>query len=579
MREVKFQTVSWTEGPSRFWGAVAQRLGANEPGAVRRQVTLPLKICRFKTAKLPRPLRRALLSLLEGMDGDRLIEDMRRHRSYWIWVGEFLHPHEYAARFPKVAHAFRILRKQAPDGTPAPLFRGWYGRVEQAVRAKDVPALVDVLAERPGELARRMDHALRLAETDAVRERVMAAFTGRIGAMATPVLLTLRSHFSTRAAMADFRLFWPKGNVARGVSTPDERVALPQNAIEPLVRAVESELLRRFAAKPAFDACLIDDKLRSIIVPFNERTASESAIALPRGSHVTVDSSNVVRLFLHWCQPEENGATDLDLSVAFYDDRWQYVGVCSYYELELAGNDGEAIARSAGDLRNAPPPDGATEFIDIHRDPAVAQGFRYAVMVVNNYAGLPFSLLERAFAGLMLRDDPRGEHFDPRTVQMKFALNGENGIFLPLVFDLRDCRLHWLDVHAQGRFEMNNVENSKRAIVKICPEMMAYFAGGGRPSMFDLALLHAAARCRRVWIRGTGVGEFRRADGETIETFHARLVRAVSDPPQSQIPGTDSPPLLAMLYQGDVDLPDGSSAYALFRDRVTPTLTAGDLLS
>jgi hypothetical protein len=37
-------------------------------------------------------------------------------------------------------------------------------------------------------------------------------------------------------------------------------------------------------------------------------------------------------------------------------------------------------------------------------------------LVRNNYAGMPFSGLERAFAGLMLRDDPEGRHFDPRTV-------------------------------------------------------------------------------------------------------------------------------------------------------------------
>ena len=36
---------------------------------------------------------------------------------------------------------------------------------------------------------------------------------------------------------------------------------------------------------------------------------------------------------------------------------------------------------------------------------------------------------------------------------------------------------------------------------------------------------------------------------------------------------------MAMLYRGDIDLPKGSSAYALFRDRVIPSLEASDLLS
>jgi len=38
-------------------------------------------------------------------------------------------------------------------------------------------------------------------------------------------------------------------------------------------------------------------------------------------------------------------------------------------------------------------------------------------------------------------------------------------------------------------------------------------------------------------------------------------------------------PLMAVLYRRDVDLPEGSSAYALFRERITPSLAASGLLS
>ena len=140
--------------------------------------------------------------------------------------------------------------------------------------------------------------------------------------------------------------------------------------------------------------------------------------------------------------PAEKGGqtTDFDLSVGFYDESWNHVGVCSYYQLQAKGVDDTVLAKSAGDLRDGPWPGGATEFVDMDCAAALASGVRYAVMVVNNYAGMPFSLLERAFAGLMLRDDPEGRHFDPRTVALKFALGGENGVFLPLVLDsARTC--------------------------------------------------------------------------------------------------------------------------------------------
>lgn len=384
LRETVFKTVEQLEAPSRFWGRIAELLGANPPGPRRKTATIPLRVSRFKTAKLSRPLRRALLGVLEGLDPDRLVEDMLRQQSYWVWVGEFLHPHEYAERFPHVARAFQIVRKKAPDGTPAPAFHGWYSRLEHAIRQKDTDAVLAVLAERPREFARRLDHALRVSSSDTARDRVIATFTGKIPTLATPVLVTLRSHLPTRVEKAGIRVYWPKGRVAKGISSSDERTVLPREAVEPAVRAIDAELLRRFSAKPAFADCLIDEGLRTIIVPFNERTASRSAVSLPCGSRVSVPTGKLIRLFLHWCQPEKNGqTTDLDLSISLYDESWRHVGVCSYYQLQATGKDGPLIAQSAGDLRDGPWPDGATEFVDLHRDQALAAGVRYAVMVVN----------------------------------------------------------------------------------------------------------------------------------------------------------------------------------------------------
>ncbi len=56
-------------------------------------------------------------------------------------------------------------------------------------------------------------------------------------------------------------------------------------------------------------------------------------------------------------------------------------------------------------------------------------GIRYAVMVVNNFSGLPFSQLERGFAGLMLLQDIQGRHFDVNRVLLKFHIQGEKAFF------------------------------------------------------------------------------------------------------------------------------------------------------
>ena len=127
---------------------------------------------------------------------------------------------------------------------------------------------------------------------------------------------------------------------------------------------------------------------------------------------------------------------------------------------------------------------------------------------------------------------------------------------------------------------MNNVETSRNAIAKLCPQLINYFDGGARPFMLELAMLHAAARCRRVLVRdGETVAEFTRGPTETATRFLERILRGDADEPRSRRPSDDGSAQLAMLLRGNVELPSGSSVYALFREQVAPTLSASDLLS
>ena len=578
--ETGYRTAERMEPPGRFWTWIAGVLHASPPQPRLVTYHVPQKKNRFPVAKLPRPLRRMLLGVLENLEPELLAEDMLRHRSLWVWIGEFLHPHEYRKRFPNVAGAFAIVRKKTPDGTPAPAFQSFSGRVEAAANSGDARRMAEILLERPGELARRFDHALRVAGNDSdASARVVSAFTDSVPRFSTPVLLTLWSYLPTRLRKSDDRVFWPKGQVSTGVSAPETRPLLPRRAVEPAVRAVEDELLRRFAEKPAFDSCIIDSALKDIIVPFNERTASRSAISLPRGSAIPVPPGKIARLFMHWCEPKTGGSTtDLDLSVALYDEKWEYKGVCSYYELKYGSNN-NPIAVSSGDILSAPYPDGSSEFIDLDRQRAIENGIRYAVMVVTSYGGMPFGLLDRAYAGLMLREDRGGSHFDPRTVELKFAMTGPNGIYMPLVFDLQQGTLHWLDAYSKGQFQYNNVKSSNSSIRHINPLLLEYFASGARTSMYRLAVLHAAARGQKVIIRGQDTAMYVRRSGESAHDFFTRITSGTPDETGVEASATVSGTTFAALYRGDIDLPEGTTCYALFRERVTPTITASDLIS
>ena len=574
-------------GNRRWHGAMREQIeryiALRDTNAAYRDFQPAVSIAqkRFRVLKLGRGSRRSLLAMLERFEPDLLTEDMLRHRSAWLGVGEMLHPHEYASRYPKTARAFQTLRRKAPSGAKAPVFHTWSGRLTAHLNAGDMDQALQMLTGRPGELGRRFDHVLRLVVHDPVRTAAVTDALVQVAPkLSNPVLLTLARHLPSRVRRAPVRVYFPKGGVTQAPSAKDERVVLSNDAIRPAVQAVETELLARFATKPPFHDAIIDARLADIIAPFNERTASPSAVSLPRGSIVPVRATKLARMFVHWCEPEKGGeTTDVDLSVAFYDANWKYAGTCSYYALTFDVN-GTRIATSAGDLRGAPFPDGASELVDLDRDAARAAHIRYAVMVVTSYSGMPFSKLERGFAGLMLRDDPSGTHFDARTVELKFALQGEKGVFAPLVFDLEKNCLHWVDAYSRNEFETNNVQNARGDLATLGREHIAYFGNASRATMLDVAQMQAAARCQRVFVRPSQLGAttqvFTRRGDESPYAFLQRLKRGEHD--AFAEPSWQKPALAAFFY-GDTTLPEGSESYVLFPQQVTGSISASDWVS
>ncbi|MCU0862922.1 MAG: hypothetical protein MUC36_03940 [Planctomycetes bacterium] len=537
---------------------------------------LTLSHHRFVVRRLPRRLRRALLEVLDAMPTAALAEDLWRHRSRWLWLGEFLHPGEFTVRLPTIAGMFAWLRN--PERVPAPVAR-WSSRVAAALRSRDDTQANALLAQRPGEWLRRLDAQLRRSRSP---QLVLDAFLPTLPRTALPALLALRAHLAQRLAPLPARVFFPKRTFWVPKDPRDRRPPLPAGAVTAACAAIDAELLRRLQRLPPRAVALLDEALATLTVPFAERSASRAGLALARGSSVAIPSGPVVRFFLHWCQPR--GApysTDIDLSVGFFDAEWRHTGTCSYYELTAKGRDGRAVAKSSGDFTSAPWPDGAAEFVDLDRPAAVAAGYRYALMVVNAYSGQPFGQLARASAGVMLREPGPGTAFAPATVEHAFALDGEHGIFLPMLVDLATDRLHWLDAYATGMPSMNNLASASGTLQHLAAAMMDYFGSSTRASMFELVTLHAAARCPRVIVRGPdgALVEFVRREGETALAFLQR-VRGLTEvdgrPLQLELGAT---PAFVAVAVGDVAVPDGSDVYALFRRRLVPNRGAADLLA
>ena len=421
--------------------------------------------------------RRMMLDILDRQPN--IIEDMLRWKDRWIRLGERLHPGEFRYRYRRAAVAFDIIRNDLPYTT-------FNSLVEGALAAGEAGEALGLLATRPGELARRLDHLLRLGTHH--REAILDAFEAAAPHVATPLLLQLREYFRRRGATAGLeekplRVFFPKGNLARTFAIENTLPVLPVEICQRSTAICESALLERFRLLPPLGRCYLDEQLADYIVPFSQRSASKSLRTLVRGSRLPLpDGCRVLRFFIWW--KNGIGRTDIDLSATMFDEQFGYRDIISYYNLQ--SYDG----CHSGDIVDAP--EGASEFIDITLETALEAGVRYIVMTLNSFTSQSYCDLPECFAGWMSRGQPdSGEIYDPRTVQDRVDIAADARIAVPLIIDIVRREVIWCDIslHTMPPWA-NTVHNSMKGIIMTLKGMSDL----GKPNLYDLFALHIAAR-------------------------------------------------------------------------------------
>lgn len=428
--------------------------------------------------KFKRRERRLLLSLLEQCGS--ITEDMLRYKDRWIRLGEILHPSEYKHRYPRCQEAFDILRNNKPYST-------FNGSVELAFQYRNVWSLIDLLSQRPGEFARRLDHLLRITEDEVY---VVLAFSEVVGQVSTPVLLQVKQHFAQRNEPQDLRVFFPKGNVAKAVAIPDELPYIDEVICRDVVQLCEQELVTRFATLPPLGKTYVDPRLHHYLVPFSQRSASKALHTIVRGSRVPMDEGDTIRFFNWWREGVVNGQStgrvDIDLSAVMYDENWNYVEHISYTNLRSS----KYKAVHSGDIVAAP--QGACEFIDLHIPSIVNYGGRYVVATMLSFTSHPYCDLPECFVGWMMRKKPgSGEVFEPTTVSNKIDVTADTQIAIPVILDLVERTVIWTDLALSRHPELNNnVEGNRKGMVLMGKALTTL----RKPALHDLFLLHAKAR-------------------------------------------------------------------------------------
>ncbi|MEN7551576.1 TerD family protein [Rapidithrix thailandica] len=427
----------------------------------------------IKFPKLKRAQRVFVMQMLEKCPD--LAENLKAYKGLWLALGRYLHPFEYAKKFPNTYAAFDLLRNGKVVTFNA--------KVEQSIQASDLDNLLALLVQRPGMFARKIHHVLEISKKEYLK--VLAAFDAVVDQVALKNLLVMDAYFQTIEAASYRTIINKKGKIRVMDNTPNR---LEKAALEALKQILQKAIAQKISSeKESWEKqkVWIDPALRNFTVPLQQRSASDGLLTLGRGSRMPLEEGKVLRLFVYW--KENDRRTDLDLSLIQYDEEMKFKGQVSYTNLEAGG-----ILHS-GDLQSAPC--GAAEFIDIELDTLRERykEVRYIATQVYRYSGNKFADMD-CHSGWMIREKVNNKYksFDIKTVQHKFDLKGSGSYAIPILIDLHKQEIIFIDLYINSLSGYNRVEGAYQDISTISKQMTEMY--DTRPNMLALARYHSVGR-------------------------------------------------------------------------------------
>lgn len=440
----------------------------------------------FKSLK--RKDRRFLLTCLDCIfkSNKQAIEDAAKYQGLWIAVGEMLHPGDYAQRYPNAYKFFSTLRKSC--------VKTWYSKVEKAYKTKDVKIVIDVLKERPGELARRLERTLRLAyETGKESSLIIDTFGEVAKDVDNTILLQLAQHFVDKATKSsDVRSFMIKGNTSKVYAMDETRDKLRVQDCILIASICNEALFNKYKEKESLGKVYVSNDLAGYALPLKLRNASKQMHTLARGSRITVpEETNVIRMYTWWKNNHKRDYADIDLSAVFFNEDWTVNRHIAFHDLKSQ----DIEAAHSGDITDAP--NGAAEYIDFNINKAREAGIRYVAMTINSFSGQYFSELNECFGGIMVLEKavPNEKVFDPTKSIFRSDIATEATMCVPAIFDTHTREIIWVDCAVSyPRLRCNVAANHEDAYTNTIRAVVE----ASYPQFTSLVDLHINARAEEI---------------------------------------------------------------------------------
>lgn len=444
---------------------------------------------------IPRRHRVAIITALARFSNDFNLDLLAHRRHLWRRLMRRIHPFDVTGH-QAAQHQLDVIHGNSN-------YRTLNSRIETALETSDVVEAVRLLEHTPGNFVRRLDHLMRLATSSRTKDwekkaraientarkvlsnvsltTLISAYNGlqnrdsrvvvtRVGGRSNK----LRERVITKVdakLLGNVTAALLDGMVARLATAP------PPIAPVPVVGDAPVELVRRDASSglrhascgqhlPAQDRDITD--VIRMFVPWFGNDIYPKLRHISRGERLPLpdkDTTDIIRMFVH------GFGHDICLGVVFTNTHFQHI-IGSLDYANIIRNPMHGFVTHSGDITNASTQDGMCEFIDITlrhkhnhilswigKKPDFIQKFpsaRYAIMSVvsynKSYNGELFADIDTV-AGVMTRiHSMTGQVFEPRTVETAAHVTVRSISAIPLIVDLEQWELIWLDTSIGNQF-------------------------------------------------------------------------------------------------------------------------------
>lgn len=432
--------------------------------------TKTIKDPKFMFKKFSKTEVKRLLNTLNNSNCDASEGILYAER--WKRLGEILHPGSYKKAYPKAWYFFYKVRNKT--------VRSWYSKLNSEFQSSLLDGL-DVLVQRPGEFARRLDWLLRTNSNNPNNlDVILNTMYTVLPKVSNKVLYELYGHMSQRDTEKT-RSIMIKG--ARKRTELSTLPALDVNVIEAVQNTIKAVLKNKFLALPELGNVFLSEDLKKIPIPTNLRSLNPSSKPIMRGQRVKMGNGDakVIRAYTHWF--DKQGNQDIDMAAYF-------VGLGKSKMISWNCSHSEPEGYFSGDIRYRQ--GSCAEYIDIVFKNALKNGFKYVILTVHNFQGGTLAEIEDCVFGYMERKHPSAnEIFKPNTTVNSVRLMSPASTSIPVVIDLETQEYIYIDIDVSGIPVQSANANS-------ILDAISYYTEDPKFSAYDLLKLHIEARGKEV---------------------------------------------------------------------------------